>query len=93
MAEVDPAADDALVGIAIAGQVLDEVHARIGPSFQRREMRERARRYVAGLLDDVERKNSWRLAAALGERGPQGVQRLLTDAGWDAEAVRDELRA
>lgn len=92
MAEVDQATDDALVGIAVAGHVLDEVHARIGPYFHRREMRERVRRYVAGLLGYVERKNGWQLAEALGERGPQGVQRLLTDAGWDADAVRDELR-
>jgi SRSO17 transposase len=40
----------------------------------------------------VERKNSWQLAAAFGEAGPQGVQRLFTDADWDAEAVRDVLR-
>ena len=41
----------------------------------------------------MERRNSWQLAEALGEAGPQGVQRLFTDAGWDAEAVRDALRA
>jgi SRSO17 transposase len=55
-------------------------------------MRERAGRYLAGLLGQVERKNSWQVAEALGESGPQGVQRLFTDAGWDADAVRDEVR-
>ncbi len=73
-------------------QSLDEVHARIGGAFHRREMRERARRYLAGVLGPVERRNSWQVAEALGESGPQGVQRLFTDAGWDAEAVRDALR-
>jgi len=77
---------------AVTTQALDQVHRRIGRSFHRREMRERARRYMAGLLGQVPRKNSWQLAEALGEAGPQGVQRLLTDAGWDAEAVRDDLR-
>jgi SRSO17 transposase len=72
---------------------LDEIQARIGEAFHRSEMRERARRYLAGLLGPVERRNSWQLAEALGESGPQGVQRLFTDAGWDAEAVRDALRA
>jgi SRSO17 transposase len=33
------------------------------------------------------------MAEALGESGPQGVQRLLNAADWDADAVRDDLRA
>jgi hypothetical protein len=45
-----------------------------------------------GLLDRVERKNSWQLAEAIGETGPQGVQRLRSGAVWDAERIRDELR-
>ena len=45
------------------------------------------------MLAPVARKNSWQLAEGLGEAGPQGVQRLFTDADWDAEAVRDELRS
>ncbi len=68
------------------------VHARIAPRFRRREARERARRYLLGLLGRSERKNGWQLAEALGEGGPQGMQRLLNAADWDAEAVRDELR-
>jgi SRSO17 transposase len=75
-----------------AVRALDTVHARIGGYFHRREMRERVRRYLGGLLGHVERKNSWQLAEAFGEAGPQGVQRLFTDADWDAEAVRDMLR-
>src|SRR5258708_5679661 len=69
------------------------VHARIAPRFRRREARERARRYLLGLLGRSERKNGWQLAEALGEGGPQGMQRLLNAADWDAEAVRDDLRA
>jgi SRSO17 transposase len=75
-----------------AVRALDEVHTRIGGYFHRREMRERVRRYLAGLLGPVARRNSWQLAEAFGEAGPQGVQRLFTDADWDAEAVRDVLR-
>jgi SRSO17 transposase len=51
------------------------------------------RRFLEGLLAPVERKNGWQLAEALGERGPHGVQRLLAEAKWDQDAVRDELRA
>jgi SRSO17 transposase len=71
---------------------LDAMHARIAGRFARSEVRERARRYLAGLLDRVERKNGWQLAEHLGEHGPQGVQRLLNAAHWDADAVRDDLR-
>src|SRR5260221_13621888 len=56
-------------------------------------MRERVRRYLVGRLGHVERKNSWQLAEAFGAAGPQGVQRLFTAADWEAEAVRDVLRA
>jgi SRSO17 transposase len=83
--------EEAVEAVGAVG-ALDEVHARIGRYFHRREMRERVRRYLVGLLERVERKNSWQLAEGLGEAGPQGVQRLFTDADWDAEAVRDELR-
>ena len=94
MAEQDWQGEEALEALEAVGAVraLDEVHARIGGYFHRREMRERVRRYLEGLLSHVERKNSWQLAEGLGETGPQGVQRLFTDADWDAEAVRDELR-
>jgi SRSO17 transposase len=71
---------------------LDALHARIAGRFGRAEVRARARRYLAGLLDRVDRKNGWQLAEHLGEHGPQGVQRLLNAAHWDADAVRDDLR-
>src|SRR5215469_15848845 len=71
---------------------LDDLHARIAPRFRRSEARERAKRYLAGLLDRVERKNGWQLAEHLGETGPQGMQRLLNAADWDADAVRDDLQ-
>jgi len=81
---------DALAGTA---DELGRLHARIAARFARREMRERAQRYLAGVLGQVERKNGWQLAELVGERGPQGMQRLLNAADWDAEAVRDDLRA
>jgi SRSO17 transposase len=83
------------VAVAVAeGQAgLRGLHARIAGRFARPEVRARARRYLDGLLGRVERKNGWQLAEALGEAGPQGVQRLLNAATWDAEGVRDDLRA
>lgn len=71
---------------------LEELHRRIGHRFARSEARERVSRYLVGLLGKVERKNGWQLAEAIGERDPQGVQRLLNSAKWDADAVREDLR-
>ncbi len=71
---------------------LAALHARIAPRFRRPEVRARAGRYLAGLLAGVARKNGWQLAEQSGERAPDGVQRLLRTARWDADAVRDDLR-
>ena len=71
---------------------LEEVHARIAPRFARSEPRERVLAYVRGLLAPVERKNSWTLAERAGETSPDGMQRLLANADWDADAVRDDVR-
>lgn len=64
-------------------------HARFAPAFARAEVRARTQRYLHGLLAPVERKNGWQLAEAIGEDDPQGVQRLLYEAVWDADGVRD----
>ncbi len=79
--------------VAVWADGLDELHARIAGRFARREPRERARGYLQGLLSGVERKNGWQLAEELGEATPDGVQRLLNAADWDADLVRDDLRA
>jgi len=72
---------------------MEEIQERIGPRFARSEQRQRVRHYVAGLLSPVERKNGWQLAEHAGEARPYGMQRLLAGAKWDADAVRDDLRA
>ena len=67
--------------------------ARLGPRFGRVEPRRRAAAYLKGLLAPVERKNGWQLAEAAGDRTPDGVQEFLSRVRWDADAVRDDLRA
>ena len=78
--------------IARCSDAWADLRARIDRRFARSEARERAGRYLAGLLERVQRKNGWQLAEALGEAGPQGVQRLLNAATWDTDGVRDDLR-
>src|SRR5215203_3769630 len=75
-----------------AGQ-LDELVTRIAPRFNRIEPRRRARAYLQGLLAPLERKNGWHLAEAAGDASPDGVQDFLSRMHWDADAVRDDLRA
>jgi SRSO17 transposase len=72
---------------------LEQLNTRIAPRFARPEVRARVGRYLFGLLGALERKNGWRMAEHLGESTPDGVQRLLNAARWDADEVRDDLRA
>jgi SRSO17 transposase len=72
---------------------LEALHARFSRHFVRPEVRRRVQGYLTGLLSPLERKNGWQLAERAGERSPDGMQRLLAAARWDAEAVRDDLRA
>ncbi len=67
--------------------------ARIAGRFTRVEPRATARAFVLGLLSGVERKNCWRLAEQAGHARPGPMQRLLRTARWDADAVRDDIRA
>lgn len=72
---------------------LEQLVERVSPHVARPETRQRALAYLQALLSPVERKNSWQLAEASGHTTPYGVQHLLGRAVWDADGVRDELRA
>lgn len=74
-------------------EAFDVLHRQIAPRFGRAEPRRRARAYLQALLSPCERKNGWQLAELVGETTPDGVQRLLNAADWDAALVRDDLQA
>src|SRR3974377_470747 len=75
------------------GQSLFRLHARIGPRFARSEPRCRVLAYLQGILSDTARKNGWQLAEHAREGCPDGMQRLLSQAVWETDGVRDDLRA
>src|SRR5579859_6914575 len=79
--------------VARWAQALAQLHARIAPRFARPEPRRRALAYLQGLLSPIERKNGWQLAEHAREARPDGMQRLRALAVWDADLVRDDLRA
>ena len=74
-------------------QELEAVAGRIAPQFGRAEPRRRALTYLQGLLAPLERKNGWHLAEAAGDCSPHGMQEFLSRVHWDADALRDDLRA
>lgn len=65
----------------------------VSARFCRVEPRLVARDFVASLLSPVQAKNCWWLAEQAGHLRPSRMQRLLRDAVWDAEKVRDDLRS
>jgi SRSO17 transposase len=71
---------------------LEEIQQRLAHFFVRAEPRQRAMAYIRGLVGQTERKNGWQLAELAGEATPDGMQRLLNTAHWDADQVRDDLQ-
>jgi hypothetical protein len=51
-----------LAAVERGPKALGELHARVAGRFLRPEVRQRAYRYLTGLLGRVERKNSWQMA-------------------------------
>lgn len=70
----------------------DTGFAAIAGRFGRVEPRRQARLFLLGLLSDVDTRSCWQLAEQAGDGSPHGMQRLLGEAVWDADAVRDDVR-
>jgi len=68
------------------------LHQRIAPRFKRAEPRKRVLAYLKGLISPLQRKNGWQLAEQASEATPDGMQRLLNKAVWEADEVRDDLQ-
>jgi SRSO17 transposase len=58
----------------------------------RAEPRLRLRRFVLGMMAGLPRTNCWSLAEHAGEASPRGMQRLLSSASWDADAMLGDVR-
>lgn len=71
-----------------------EFHAFFAPAFGRQQWRERSRDYLRGLLvQSQERGNAENLAEAVEGASPRVLQRFLTEAKWDDQAVLEQLQA
>jgi SRSO17 transposase len=71
---------------------MDDLLARVAGRLPRVEPRRRLRRFVLGMLAGLPRTNCWTLAEHAGEAHPRGMQRFLSSAAWDEEAVLGDVR-
>jgi SRSO17 transposase len=67
-------------------------HQQLAPRFARPEVHHRALLYLQAILSDIPRKNGWQIAEQARELRPYGMQRLLSQAVWNEDGVRDDLR-
>jgi len=73
-------------------EAFEAAFAYVAGRFARVEPRRQARAFLLGLLSDVDTRSCWQLAEQAGDRTPHRMQRLLGEAVWDADAVRDDVR-
>ena len=72
---------------------LFQLHERLAPRFARSEPRRHALLYLHAVISDIPRKNGWQIAEHAKHARPYAMQRLLSQAVWDHDGVRDELRS
>lgn len=72
---------------------LETLCASVDDVFARPASRENLRAMVRGLLSEVPRKNMWQLAEFAGHPNPDRLQGFLAKASWDADELRDRVRA
>jgi len=72
---------------------LREVKARMRPLFTQQRVAASASLFLDGLLGTEPRKTSWMRAEAAGDPGPWHQQAILGRGRWNADALRDIVRA
>lgn len=68
-----------------------ELMGQLADCFPRRDSRLLAREMTQAMLMELERRNCWTLAEALGHDGPHRLQHFLSRGAWDQDAARDRL--
>ncbi len=74
-------------------QELAGLKARLAGAFGRAELRRSAGAFIDGVLSGVARKTGWQLAEQAGLGGPYRLQSLLGRSAWEADRLRDLVRA
>jgi SRSO17 transposase len=71
---------------------LDDLFAPFAPLFGKREAREHARAYLAGLTSTLERKSIEPIALAFDRGRVSGLQKFINVAPWRHRAVQGEIQ-
>jgi SRSO17 transposase len=66
---------------------------RFAPVFRRSDVAASAGAFIDGLLSGIPRKTGWLLAEQAGLKRPYRMQSLLGRSSWNADALRDRVRA
>ena len=66
---------------------------RVTQVLSRRELKETCSGFLDGLLSGIERKTGWLMAEQAGAERPYRMQSLLGRSRWNAEMLRDTVRA
>lgn len=61
--------------------------AAVAVCFPRRDSRMLGRAMTQGMLMELERRNCWTLAEALGHDGPHRLQHFLSRGAWNHEEL------
>jgi SRSO17 transposase len=79
--------------LALTLEALRDAKARMRPVFGQERVAASAGRFLETLLGNEPRKTGWMRAEAAGDPGPWRQQALLGRGRWDADALRDVVRA
>ena len=80
-----------MLGLWASG--LRDAKARIRPLFTQARVAQSAGLFLDGLLGPERRKTGWLRAEAAGDPGPWRQQAILGRGRWDADALREVVRA
>jgi len=72
---------------------LSALKSRLAPVFGRREVGASAGAFIDGLLSGISRKTGWLMAEQAGLDRPYRMQSLLGRSSWNADVLRDLVRA
>ncbi|MEV0177679.1 IS701 family transposase [Streptomyces sp. NPDC050803] len=82
---------EATIAQAVWDRLFGAAMDAIADCFARRETRATAAEMITGLLAEVDTRNCWTLAEALGHPGPHRLQHLLSRASFDHDRAREEI--
>ncbi|MDX2705670.1 transposase [Streptomyces sp. PA03-6a] len=82
---------EATIARAAWGRLFGAAMDAIAGCFAPRETRATAAEMVTGLLAEVDTRNCWTLAEALGHPGPHRLQHLLLRARFDHDRAQEEI--